>query len=93
MAYMTYTKDPIGAFVEKENNNTFEFSINDEQDEYSLKIRENYPHKVWVGGGQINDRGWRYASVKKTVAYIIIDEDDGGPVLQRWDIKKFWEYV
>jgi len=54
---------------------------------------ENYPHKVWVGSGQIGgDSGWRYANVKKTVAYIIVDEDEGGPVLERWFLKSNQQY-
>ena len=93
MAYYTYTQDPIGVFVEKDHGNTFEFSINNEQDVYSQSLVENYPHKVWVGSGQIGgDSGWRYANVKKTVAYIIVDEDEGGPVLERWYIKQRRDY-
>jgi hypothetical protein len=46
-----------------------------------------------VGSGQIGgDSGWRYANVKKTVAYIIVDEDEGGPVLERWYIKQRRDY-
>ena len=33
MAYLTYTENPIGAFIEKSAGNTFEFSYNDEQGE------------------------------------------------------------
>jgi hypothetical protein len=93
MGYYTYTKDPIGAFQEKDVGNWFEFSMNDEQDSYSKAIKLNYPHKVWVGGGQINDSGWRYANVKKTVAYVLVDEDEGGPILERWFLKKHKEYA
>ena len=93
MGYYTYTKDPIGAFQEKDVGNWFEFSMNDEQDPYSKAIKLNYPHKVWVGGGQINDSGWRYANVKKTVAYVLVDEDEGGPILERWFLKKHKEYA
>jgi hypothetical protein len=70
----------IGSFVEKEYGHFFEFSINDD----NVSFAENYPHKVWVGGD-----GYRYANVKKTVAYVIVDEDDdGGPILERWFIKE-----
>tara|TARA_B100000780_G_C20656368_1_gene261349 strand:- start:134 stop:304 length:171 start_codon:yes stop_codon:yes gene_type:complete len=48
---------------------------------------ENYPHKVWVG--RTDDEGWRYAIVKKTVAYVVTDEDDYGmPVVEKWMLKK-----
>ena len=95
MGYYTYTDAPIGNFIEKEHGNNFEYSLNNEQDDYSKSIAENYPHKVWVGSHQIGgDQGWRYANVKKTVAYIIVDEDDGGgPVLERWFLKKNTEYM
>jgi len=94
MGYYTYTKEAIGNFVEKEHGNNFEYSLNEEQDAYTLSIVENYPHKVWVGSGQIGgDSGWRYANVKKTVAYVIVDEDDCGPILERWFLKKNTEYV
>jgi len=95
MGYYTYTEAPVGNLIEKEYGHNFEYSLNNEQDDYSKSIAENYPHKVWVGSGQIGgDSGWRYANVKKTVAYIIVDEDDGGgPVLERWFLKKHDEYV
>ena len=62
MGYYTYTEAPIGNFIEKDHGNNFEYSLNNEQDDYSKSIVENYPHKVWVGSGQIGgDSGWRYA--------------------------------
>ena len=91
MAYYTHTVDPVGCFVEKDTGNYFEYSLNDVQDEYSLSIAENYPHRVWVRN-TINDQGWRYANVKKTVAYVIVDEDEGGPIIERWFLKKNDEY-
>jgi len=91
MAFYTYTKDPIGCFVEKDTGNYFEYSENDCSDFEGN--REHYPHKVWVGGeGVCGMRGYRYANVKKTVAYIITDEDENGPVLERWFLKKNTEY-
>ena len=87
MAYYTYTKDPIGAFTEKDVKNVFEYSVNDDP------IMVEWPHKVWVGGGQINDSGYRYAIVKKTVAYIVVDENDyGEAVVEKWNIKSNREY-
>jgi len=38
-------------------------------------------------------RGWRHGKVKKTVAYIITDEDENGPVLERWFLKSNKEYI
>ena len=93
MAYYTYTKDPIGVFTEKDTGNYFEYSHNTLEDDYSSSIRKNYPHLVWVGGeGVCGMSGYRYAQVKKTVAYIIVDEDAGGPILERWFLKSNREY-
>lgn len=92
MTLYTYTKDPVGLFVEKDTGNYFEYSLN-ECEEF-VGNHEQYPHIVWVGGeGVCGMRGYRYANVKKTVAYIITDEDDNGPVLERWFLKKNTQYV
>lgn len=92
MAFYTYTKDPIGQFVEKDTGNYFEYSLND--DDVDFINKEHYPHKVWVGGeGVCGMSGYRYANVKKTVAYIIVDEDEGGPILERWFLKSNKEYA
>ena len=90
MGYYTYTKDPIGAFVEKDAGNTFEYSLNDDP----ISMCEDFPHKVWVGGkGVCGMQGYRYAIVKKTVAYVCVDEDEFGlPVLEKWYIKNHRQY-
>ena len=90
MAYLTYTQDPIGSFVEKDTGNTFEFSWNkDKLEGEAFWDYGNLPHKVWVASGQIGgDSGYRYAEVKKTVAYIAVDEDEyGKPVFEKWALK------
>ena len=85
MAYWTHTKDPIGAFVEKEVGNHFEFSLND-RDTWC-----DFPHKIWIG--DVVGQGYRYGTVKKTVAYIAVDEDEFGlPVVEKWAIKNYREY-
>lgn len=90
MAYLTYTKDPIGVFVEKDRGNYFEYSDNDDP----FHFCKDFPHKVWVASGQIaNDSGYRYANVKKTVAYVCVDEDEFGlPVIEKWELKKNRRY-
>ena len=92
MAYYTYTKDPIGCFVEKDTGNSFEYSINDEP---ISGFSEDFPHKVWVGGGGVcGMTGYRFAHVKKTVAVIVVDEDEYGlPVVEKWHLKKNNEYA
>lgn len=92
MSYYTYTKDPIGVFVEKDTGNYFEYSVNDEP--YSNPLAEDFPHKVWVGGGGVcGMTGWRFANVRKTVATIVVDEDEYGlPVTEKWHLKKNTTY-
>jgi hypothetical protein len=92
MAYYTYTKDPIGCFVEKDTGNHFEYSLNDDD---PLYFHMDYPHKVWVGGeGVCGMRGYRYANVRKTVAVIVVDEDEKGlPVVEKWNLKKNTNYL
>lgn len=91
MAYHTYTEDPIGCFVEKDTGNYFEYSVNDDMD---MPNFYQFPHKVWVGGGGVcGMTGYRYAKVGKTVAYIVIDEDEyGEAVTEKWNLKKNTEY-
>ena len=74
----------IGIFDEKECGNYFEFSHNDDD----LDFAKEFPHKVWVTNESNYDHGYRYATVKKTVAYVVVDEDDNGdPVVEKWNIK------
>lgn len=92
MAYYTHTKDPIGAFQEKDTGNWFEFSINDEP--WNNHLGEDFPHKVWVGGeGVCGMTGWRFANVMKTRTVVVVDEDEFGlPVVEKWYTKKHREY-
>ena len=87
MAFYTYTTKPIGQFVEAECGNYFEYSLN--QCPLFDGNRDEYPHIVWVGGeGVCGMRGYRYANVKKTVAYIATDEDDNGLIVEKWNLKR-----
>jgi hypothetical protein len=85
MAFAPSAVYPIregGAFIEKDHGNLFEYDLHGE-DTFA-----GYPHRVWVSENPVNDSGWRYALVKKTVVYIVTDEaDDGQPVVQKWSIK------
>ena len=92
MAYWTHTTAPIGAFVEKDAGNTFEYSINDDSKTFGTDgFMAMFAHKVWVG--DVVGQGFRYANVKKTVAYVCVDEDEFGlPVVEKWDLKKCQKY-
>ena len=87
MAYWTHTVEPIGAFVEREVGNTFEYSWNYDE------VMWDWPHKIWVGG-LVADQGYRYGMVHKTRIYIVTDEDEyGNPVVEKWYIKNHREYA
>lgn len=79
----------IGMFTEKEVGNYFEYSHNNDG------VMEDYPHLVWVTNPiEGIDQGYRYARVLKTVAYIVVDEDDyGRPVVEKWYIKDNRTYI
>ena len=85
MAFAPSAVYPIregGAFIEKDHGNLFEYDL------HGGSLLPEYPHRVWVSENPVNDSGWRYALVKKTVVYIVTDEaDDGQPVVQKWSIK------
>ena len=90
MAFAPYTNDRrtigidskvLGQFREKEYDHLFEFSEN------NTGMYEAYPHLIWVKDG------YRYGVVKKTVAYVAIDEYEGGDFhVEKWSIKNFREY-
>jgi hypothetical protein len=82
----------LGMFRENDHGNVFEFSVNDDDTEF---YGDGYPHKVWVTTPREGiDSGYRYAIVKKTVAYIVVDEDENGlPICDKWLIKGHRMYV
>ncbi len=93
MAYAPSAVYPIregGSFVEKDHGKFFEYDLvpaGESTGDHAASV-SGYPHRVWVSENPVNDSGWRYALVKKTVAYIVTDEaDDGQPVVQKWSIK------
>ena len=86
MGYLkTHTKNVIGMFTEKTHGHAFGFCENDEPNSWTHAF--DLPHLVEVG----DHIGWpyRYAKVLKTVAYVVVDEDEHGrPVVEKWDIRK-----
>ena len=78
LATMENLETVIGSFVEKSVGLTHEYSLIGDDG-----LLEEYPHKLWTLDG------YRYARVLKTVAYIVVDEDEYGlPVVQKWKIKQ-----
>jgi len=57
--------------------------------EYRANTRtdiNDYPHEI-----AMSDGSFRFANVLKTVAYVVIDEDEyGNPVIEKWNIKTDW---
>ena len=82
-----------GYFTEKTYGRPFEYKNNDMLVLHpDLKTGRNtvYPHLVFVGpeGDQV-----RMALVKKTVAYVVVDEIDNDRfVIEKWDIKNHRPY-
>lgn len=83
----------LGRFVEVSRGNTFEYSVNDvglilAPAAHGGKNIE-YKHKIWVGP---NAEEFRFANVGKTVAHVIVDENENGFVTEKWVIKQHREY-
>lgn len=71
-----------GQFREKVFGKLFEFG------DTELSPFEGFNQLVCVA-----DHSYRYCNIKKTVAYIVVDEDDNGnPVVQKWNINSLKLY-
>ena len=70
----------LGRF-DNEYSHVFEYAARTEADgDWAAK----YPHVVFMSDGSK-----RFATVKKTVVHIVIDEAaDGQPVVEKWSIKR-----
>ena len=87
----------IGGFEEKEHGNFFEFSSASEEE-----VDNSFgtiSHRIWVTTpwkskeGYTMDCGYRLGNVLKTVAYLVVDEDEfGESIVEKWNIKKHREY-
>lgn len=76
-----------GCFTHKDHGVFFEFST--ATPEESSWAGAEYNMKVWLQGGD----AYRLAKVLKTVAYVVVDEDEHGqPVVERWPTKQFLAY-
>jgi hypothetical protein len=92
VCFVTGDSSILGSFHEVEFGNFFEFSKNKDE---GIPHLSEYPHRVWVTTPREGiDHGFRYAIVKKTVAYIVVDEDDYGvPVVEKWKLKNKNDYI
>ena len=72
----------LGAFNEKDFGMWFEYCENTEEN------ANEFPHLICVGNNLKHCWDFRYAKVLKTIAYIIVDEDDSGnPIVEKWQLK------
>lgn len=77
----------VGCFTEKQFGKRFTYKMNNEFHLHpDLKTGRNteYPHLIDVGP---NADQVRMALVKKTVAYVVVDETENGFVIEKWQIK------
>jgi hypothetical protein len=75
----------LGRFKEVTHNQVFEYGLRTPEDQTFVP---EYPHLVYVSSK--SEAGlWlsRYAKVLKTVAYVVTDEDENGPIVEKWFIK------
>jgi hypothetical protein len=78
----------LGGFTEKEAGHRFEYYERNSIDRHSFAFE--YPHRIFVGPDTYDTR---CALVKKTVAYVVVDEDHRGyPVVEKWKIRAHREY-
>ena len=76
-----------GAFSHRETKAHFEYM--EFSGEFDWLEGQDFPHEIFVGMGGTDET--RRARVLKTVAYVVVDEDDSGmPVVEKWDIKQEW---
>lgn len=75
----------IGRFYEKSHNKLFEYALAD--DPWAKK--HGLLHKLYM-----TNKEFRFANVKKTVAEVAVDENDGGtPKIEKWKIKQHVVYT
>lgn len=95
MAFAPYSNDRrghlpllLGQFVEKDFGHRFEYCERDSADRCDFAY--DFPHRIFVGK---RAEQTRVAKVLNTVAHIIVDEDENGqPVVEKWDIKQHRHY-
>jgi len=79
----------LGSFDHAETGAHFEYSMRPAGDRCG--VCPEYPHRVFVN--DLNGYGDRAAIVKKTVAYVIVNEDgEGKPIIEKWAIKRHQPY-
>lgn len=73
----------FGQFRASETDVLFEYAERRWPDD---SFAPEMPHVIYVGG--TTGPGTRLAKVLKTVVFVVVDEDENGPVVQKWPIKQ-----
>ena len=93
MTYAPYTNDRrtldqgrvLGCFDHAKYGTFFEYA---DRTSFNGPWAADRPHVLFMSDGST-----RFATVKRTVAYVIVDEDgDGSPVVEKWRIKRHRHY-
>jgi hypothetical protein len=74
----------LGSFAHKESGVYFEYAERRHPDD---SFAPDMPHIVSVA----ND-GVRLAKVLKSVAYVVVDENEHGPVIEKWPLRDHRAY-
>jgi hypothetical protein len=92
MAYAPHTNTQdmtqprlLGSF-ETHKGTHFEYAVRPEADK--VFNAPWMPHIVYVNDVAGHGCGYRAARVLGTVVYVVIDEDDNGPVVEKWTLKR-----
>lgn len=83
MAYFIKPTNCCGAFTHKETKAYFEFRATDNE----WALAKGFGYEIAVATqGFLNDSGVRFARILKTVAHVLVDEDE----IESWPIKSHW---
>lgn len=100
MAYAQHSIKTGGQFVEKEYGKLFEYSTdvaehgwdNKFSSDEENKLAASCTHVVYVGPAFNGKVDTRLAIVKKTVAYVLVSDENDRAVFEKWNIKNHKEY-
>ena len=73
-----------GCFKECQFKQRFEYSDAILSD---WDIANGFTHRIFVG--PLSET--RPATIKKTVAFVCVDENESGPIVEKWNIRHEWQ--
>lgn len=73
----------IGEFQERDYGNWFTYKKT--TDEWAI----SHGYEFQIDVNDLTGRPYRFAKILKTVAYVVVDEDENGaPVFEKWHLKR-----